>query len=67
MPDPTRLRDSTRIELPCRSLEGLQDDLEAEHTVTVIQPEGQQCRIVGSPIEINAASDFPSRRGITLP
>lgn len=67
MPNPNRLRDSTQIELPCRSLEGIQDDLEAEHTVTVVQPEGQQCRIIGSPIEIKAASNFLSRHGVTLP
>ena len=67
MPDPTRLRDSTQIELPCQSLDGIRDDLEAEHTVTVVQPDGQQCRIIGSPIEIKAASNFLSRHGVTLP
>lgn len=67
MPDPTRLRDSTQIELPCQSLDQIRDDLEAEHTVTVIQPDGQQCRIIGSPIEIKAVNNFLSRHGVALP
>jgi hypothetical protein len=67
MPDPGRLRDSTQIELPCRSLDGVRDQLEAEHTVTVVQPGDRQCRIIGSPMEIKAVSEFLSRQGIPLP
>jgi hypothetical protein len=67
MPDPGRLRDSTQIELPCQSLDGIRDQLEAKHTVTVVQPGDRQCRIIGSPIEIKAVNEFLSRQGIPLP
>ncbi|XVH33006.1 hypothetical protein ACNS7O_10460 [Haloferacaceae archaeon DSL9] len=68
MPDPSRLRDSTQIVLPCQSLEGVRERLEAEFMVTVFEPEGSiECRIIGSPVEIKAASDFLSRHGVALP
>lgn len=67
MPDPARLRDSTEIVLPCDSLDGLRERLEAEYTVTVFSPEGIRCRIIGSPVEIKAVSDFLARNGVTLP
>lgn len=66
MPDPSHLRDSTQIELPCHSLDGLRDQLEAEYTVTVFQSDPDQYRIIGSPVEIKAVSRFLSRRGINL-
>jgi len=67
MPDPARLRDSTQIELPSHSLDGLREQVEADYTVTIIQPDPSQCRIVGSPVEIKAVSSFLSRHGISLP
>ena len=67
MPSPERLRDSTQIVVPCESLSGLRDTLEADFDVTVFRVGEATCRIVGSPIEIKAASDFLSRHGITLP
>ncbi len=67
MPNPSRLRDSTQIELPARSLDGLRDQVEAEYTVTILQDDPAQCRIVGSPVEIKAVSSFLSRHGISLP
>lgn len=65
MPDPARLRDSTQIVVPCRALDGIRDRLETEHVVTVFEAEGQ-CRIIGSPVEIKAVSDFLTRHGIPI-
>lgn len=67
MPDPSRLRDSTQIEVPCHSLNGLREELEAEYTVTIIQPDSSQCRIIGSPVEIKAVSGYLCRHGVSLP
>ncbi|PSP54365.1 hypothetical protein BRC82_10650 [Halobacteriales archaeon QS_1_67_19] len=71
MPDPSRLRDSTQIVLRADALEGIREDLTAEFTVTVTAldetPDGEYVRIIGSPVEIKAASDFLSRRGVALP
>jgi Asp/Glu/hydantoin racemase len=65
MSDPARLRDSTQIVLPCATLTDLQDDLESEFTVTVFSKAGD-CRIIGSPVEIKAVSDFLARQGVSL-
>ena len=67
MPNPSRLRDSTQIELPSQSLEGLREQLERQYTVTILQSDATQCRIIGSPVEIKAVSSFLSRHGISLP
>lgn len=66
MTTPSRLRDSTEIVLPCDSLDGLRPELESEFTVTIISPDGQPCRIIGSPVEIKAVSKFLSRHGISI-
>jgi hypothetical protein len=66
MPDPSHLRDSTQIELPTETLDDFRDRLEAEFTVTILQDESAQCRIVGSPVEIKAVSGFLSRHGVAL-
>ena len=65
MPDPSSLRDSTQIVLPCRSLADVRDDLHEEFTLTVFEADGQ-CRIIGSPVEIKAASDYLTRHGIAV-
>ncbi|WP_435126795.1 VNG_1110C family protein [Halobaculum sp. D14] len=67
MPDPSRLRDSTQIVLPCDALDGVRTDLEAEFTVTVFSVDDAECRIIGSPVEIKAVSEFLARHGVTLP
>lgn len=67
MPDPSRLRDSTQIELPSRTLDGFREQLEAEYTVTILQSDATRSRIVGSPVEIKAVSGFLSRHGVSLP
>lgn len=64
MPDPSSLRDSTQIVLPCDALEGLCADLERRFTVTVVR-DGP-CRIVGSPVEIKKASEFLARSGVAV-
>ncbi|ADE03817.1 MULTISPECIES: VNG_1110C family protein [Haloferax] len=66
MPDPRTLRDSTQIVLPCDLLESVRDDLEAEFVVSVHRADGETCRIIGSPVEIRAVSDFLARQGISL-
>lgn len=65
MPNPATLRDSTEIVLPCESLDGLRDDLKAEFTVTLFTTDAA-CRIIGSPVEIKAASRFLARHGVSL-
>jgi hypothetical protein len=60
-----RFRDSTQILLPATALDGIRDDLEDEFTLTV-REEGGQIRIIGSPVEIKAASDFLAMNGINL-
>ena len=67
MPNPSSLRDSTQIELPAHSFEGLRQQVEAEYTVTILQPEPSRYRIIGSPVEIKAVSSFLGRHGISLP
>lgn len=66
VPDPSRLRDSTQIVLPCDELEELRDPLTDEYVVTVVAENGH-CRIIGSPVEIEGATSFLARHGISLP
>lgn len=65
MSDPATYRDSTQIVLPCASLDGIRDRLEAEFVVTIFAAE-DHCRIIGSPVEIKGATDFLVRHGIPL-
>jgi len=66
MPDPSRLRDSTQIVVPRAALAEVRDDLEREFAVTVVDGDAT-CRIIGSPVEIKAVSQFLSRRGVSHP
>jgi hypothetical protein len=65
MPDPSSLRDSTQIVLPCRALDGLGERFRERFTVTIVEDDGY-CRIIGSPVEIKAASDFLARNGVAV-
>ncbi|QKY15401.1 hypothetical protein [Halorubrum sp. CBA1229] len=65
MPDPSSLRDSTQIVLPCHALEGIGERLRDRFTVTVVEADGYY-RIIGSPVEIKAASDFLARNGVAV-
>jgi hypothetical protein len=61
----SRFRDSTQILLPAGALDGIREELEQRFTVSV-HHEGDQVRILGSPVEIKDASDFLARNGVTL-
>ncbi|GAB3694477.1 VNG_1110C family protein [Halorubrum pallidum] len=65
MPDPSSLRDSTQIVLPCHALDGLRDRIHERFTVTVVESNGCS-RIIGSPVEIKAASDYLARNGVAV-
>lgn len=67
MPDPSRLRDSTQIVLPCEALAGHREEIESRFAVTVFSREGERCRIIGSPTEIKAVGQFLTRHGVSLP
>ncbi|WP_313692794.1 hypothetical protein [Halorarum halobium] len=67
MPDPSSLRDSTQIVLPCDAIDPVRAELEAEFTVTVFRETDSQCRIIGSPVEIKAVSNYLSRHGVNMP
>ena len=66
MPSPGTLRDSTQIVLPWALLEDVQEDIEAEFVVSFHDHTDEMCRIIGSPVEIRAVSDFLARQGISL-
>ena len=66
MPDPSSLRDSTQIVLPKRELDGIRSTIESDFTVSGFTTD-DQCRIVGSPVEIKAVSEFLARHGVTIP
>ena len=66
MPDPSRLRDSTQIVLPCGELEEVDPPVDAEFAVSVVATD-DRCRIIGSPVEIKAVSEYLCRHGISLP
>ena len=66
MPDPSRLRDSTQIVLPARTIDGLREDIEEEFTLTIIAEPDDQLRLIGSPAEIKAVSRFLARHGVQV-
>jgi hypothetical protein len=66
MPDPSKLRDSTQIVVPCSSLDDVRDQLEQEFTITVFPVNGT-CKIIGSPVEIKAVNQFLTRHGVSVP
>lgn len=73
MPDPSNLRDSTQIVLPSEELNGLEEDLTDEFTVTLHAMNGETpgdaeyVRIIGSPVVIKDVSDYLTRHGVSLP
>lgn len=66
MPDPARLRDSTQIVLPCAVLDGIRADLTDQFTVTIVEHDNGQCRIVASPVVIQSVGEFLTDRGIPV-
>ncbi|WP_158057268.1 VNG_1110C family protein [Halorussus halophilus] len=67
MPGPSTFRDSTQIVLPADELEGLEAELQAQFTVSIFKPAEDWARIIGSPVEIEEATEFLSRHGVSLP
>lgn len=65
MTEVARLRDSTQILLHPRVLTDLREELEEEFVVTVRREE-PHVRIIGSPTEIKAVSEFLARNGIAV-
>ncbi|QRV14557.1 hypothetical protein JMJ58_16700 [Haloterrigena salifodinae] len=66
MPNAARLRDSTQIVLPQETLDAVEPPLSDKFTVTVVPEGDRQCRVIGSPVEIKAASEYLARRGVTM-
>jgi len=65
MPDPSSLRDSTQIVVPRHALDGLTDTIADRFTLTVVETDGHY-RLIGSPVEIKAASDYLARNGVAV-
>ncbi|ELZ21279.1 VNG_1110C family protein [Natrinema limicola] len=66
MPDASQLRDSTQIVLPRETLVGLEARLDDVCTVSVVAEGEDDCRIVGSPVEIKRATEFLARHGVNV-
>jgi len=66
MPDPAKLRDSTQIILPADAVAGFRAELEEQFVVTLFEQD-DLLRIIGSPVEIKAVSEYLTRQGISLP
>ncbi|KAB1189019.1 MULTISPECIES: hypothetical protein [Haloferax] len=67
MPSPGTLRDSTQIVLQYDLLDDVREEIEAEFVVSFHEHTPETCRIIGSPVEIRALSDYLARQGISLP
>ena len=65
MTEAARLRDSTQILVHPRVIAGLREDLEEQFVVSVRQ-EDPHVRIIGSPTEIKAVSEFLTRNGVAV-
>jgi hypothetical protein len=65
MPTPERLRDSTRIVVPCESLAGIRGDPEVDFAITVFATDGA-CRVIGRPTEIKDVGRFLARHGVNV-
>lgn len=66
MPSPSSLRDSTQIVLPWDEIADLEGQLDDRFSVTLFDEGEGLCRIIGSPVEIKAVSDFLARHGVNL-
>lgn len=65
MTGPAQLRDSTQIVLPDGTPRAVRRRLAEEFTLTV-REEADTYRLVGSPVEIDRASDFLVRQGVLV-
>ena len=66
MPDPSSLRDNTQIVLPKETLSALETQLDDEFTLTIFPEDDAHYRLIGSPVEIKAASQFLARQGVSI-
>ncbi|WP_332898720.1 VNG_1110C family protein [Haladaptatus sp. CMSO5] len=66
MSDAERFRDSTQIVLPADVYATVRDALDAEFMLTAIEEPSDSVRLIGSPIDIKAASDYLARHGIPV-
>ncbi|WP_338728281.1 hypothetical protein [Haladaptatus sp. DJG-WS-42] len=66
MSDAERFRDSTQIVLPADVYATVRDGLEAEFMLTAIEEHPNAIRLIGSPIDVKAASDYLARHGIPV-
>lgn len=65
MPDPTSLRDSTQIVLHQDVLDEFKSALKEKFVLSFVG-EDEYYRIIGSPVEIKAATKFLARNGVSL-
>ena len=65
MPDPAQLRDSTQIVLPAGTSPALRRELEEEFVLTEREEDGGY-RFIGSPVEIDRATNYLVRQGIPV-
>ena len=65
MQDAATLRDSTQILLSPETIDGLRADLTDRFTLTITE-EGPRVRLIGSPSEIKAVSEFLTRNGVPV-
>jgi hypothetical protein len=78
MPDPSTLRDSTQIVLSSDALTEFRSELDERFTLTFFElndggdveserdGKTEFVRVIGSPVEIKAASEFLSRHGVRI-
>ena len=66
MSNAAQLRDSTQLVLTRSIVDALEPPLDEEFTVTIVPEGDDHYRVIGSPVEINAASDSLARRGVAL-
>ncbi|WP_440989482.1 VNG_1110C family protein [Haloarchaeobius baliensis] len=65
MPAPAQLRDSTQIVLPAGTPQELRERLADEFVLTMLE-EDDTYRFVGSPVEVDRATDFLVRQGVAV-
>ncbi|MFD1646031.1 VNG_1110C family protein [Haloarchaeobius litoreus] len=65
MPNPAQLRDSTQIVLPAGTSPELRRELDERFVLTMREADGAY-RFVGSPVEIDRATEFLVRQGVPV-
>jgi hypothetical protein len=65
MSDAARLRDSTQIQLPSSTLDGIEPEVAERFDVTVHRSD-RGVRLIGSPVVIKDVGEFLARRGVSV-